>query len=108
MVLALAEGSPVISRRLAIGSAIPRMVEDVAGLEVLAIAGFLKDQIFREVLAIVTDVQASQKDVRRAAVIAVDPESTQAAQLLPGERIGGAGIAPVHVPGVLGEQRAHV
>ena len=37
-----------------------------------------------------------------------EPEDAQARKLVQGKRIGGAGIAPIHIPSVLGEFRAHI
>ena len=83
------------------------MTHDVASLKVSAIGGFLEHQIFGEMRVVVADVQTRKEDLLRPAV-AVGPEHAQAPQLIVRERIGGAGIAPRHVPRVLGEHRAAV
>ena len=43
------------------------MAEDVAALEVLAVAGLLEDQVLGEVRGVVADVEARDEDVLRAA-----------------------------------------
>src|SRR5437773_9202365 len=38
----------------------------------------------------------------------LEPENSELAQLFSGERIGGARVAPAHIPGILQEHRPHV
>src|ERR1043166_3888053 len=73
-------------------------------------------------LRVVTHVHTRDEDVKRTAhgrhgspcsgndtrSVFVDPEYAQVSQLLMGERVGGTGIAPIHIPGIFGEYRAHV
>ena len=45
---------------------------------------------------------------RRGCDVIADPEHAELAELARGQRVGGARIAPRHVPGVLEEDAAHV
>src|SRR2546427_11760107 len=55
--LTLAQRAPVLLRGVAGGVAGPRMMEDVARLEVLSVARLLKDEVLGEVGAVVADAQ---------------------------------------------------
>ena len=48
---------------------------------------------------------ATRDEIRRRLI---KPEDAQATKLFQAKRIGGAGIAPIHIPSVLGEYRAHI
>src|SRR5438046_7031009 len=63
LLLTVAQRAAVVARRIAVRTARPRMMEDVAGLKVLTIARLLKHEILGEVLAVVADVQPSQKNI---------------------------------------------
>lgn len=89
----------------------PGMAKDVARLEVRAIGRFLEHQIFRKVLGIVSDMKPREKYVLAlrkhpfpAAPLRFLPKYAQTAQLFRRQRVGGTGVAPVHVPGILQEQ----
>jgi len=43
--------------------AAPGVLNDEAALEVLGVAGFLKDQVLREVLAVIAEVEAGDEDL---------------------------------------------
>src|SRR5205807_270313 len=86
----------------------PRMTEHVASLEIRAIARLLEHEIFGKVRVVVTDVQPRQEHARWLAVAAVDPEDAEPAQLVVRQRIGGARVAPLHVPRVLEEHGAAI
>src|SRR5213592_358998 len=58
---ALAQLARVVARRGAVGRSRPRMMQNVARLEVAAVAGLLEDEIFREVLAVVADMQPGEE-----------------------------------------------
>src|SRR5436190_4973629 len=93
-------------RRAASLVAGPRMAQDVAALEVRPVAGLLEHEILGEVRAVVPHVQAGEENVRcLAAAVAVAPEHAELPQLVAGERVGGAWIAPPLIPGVLEEHR---
>ena len=51
------------ARALAVGFAFPRMPQHVAALEVFAIARLLEDEVFREMLAVVANVQPREENV---------------------------------------------
>src|SRR3954463_16483837 len=99
------------------------MPQHVTALEVCAVAGFLEDEILREMLAVVAHVQPREEDILRAAARRdgskatararpgtpgfADPKDAELPQLLGRERLGRTRVAPVHVPRVLGEEHAH-
>src|SRR2546421_7899002 len=105
------------------------MLQDVASLEILLVAGFLEGEILRKGPGAVAQVQAGENDLgrstdrpqngrrqgsrpgnaspesgtdSRSGARLVEPEDSEGAQLLGRERIGRAGIAPSHGPDVLG------
>jgi hypothetical protein len=87
-----------------------RVPDDVSPLEVLSVRRFLEDEVLGEVRLVVADVEARHEDVRSAAPRLgrfVQPEDPERLQLLAREWIGGARIAPAHVPGVLEKDRLH-
>ena len=101
----------------------PWMAQDIAGLEVGAIVGFLEHQVLGKGLRRVAHVQACQHHGRSGARalqdacagcdfdrtgLGVEPEHASRAQLLGRQRIGGTRIAPAHVPEILGERDAVV
>ena len=57
--------------------ALPRMPQDVAPLEIGAIARLLEDQILREMIAVVANMQARDEDVLRAADAARDARAAR-------------------------------
>src|SRR5262249_21051472 len=48
--------------RLALNLSLPRMLQDVASLEIVAVAGLLEDEILGEARGVVADVEASHED----------------------------------------------
>ena len=90
------------------------MSKDVAPLKVLAVARFLEHEILREVLAVVANVKPCDEGVRRPGFAAaspaqlVEPEHAELSQLVAGQGVRGAGIAPGHVPRVLEKHAPHV
>src|SRR5258707_8591106 len=62
-------------------------------------------------LLVVAQVQAGEKYVAASGRIVsspIEPEDSKLPQLVRGERVGGAGVAPRHVPGVLEEDGTHL
>src|ERR1700759_1121396 len=62
-------------------------------------------------LRVVAQVKAGEEYVPRSGRVTpflIEPEDTQLTELVGGKRIGGAGIAPAHVPGVFEKNGAHV
>ena len=60
---ALGQRPAVVAGLCALRLALPRVAQDVAALEVLAVAGLLEDQVLGEVLAVVAHVEAGEEDV---------------------------------------------
>src|SRR6266542_4885088 len=108
LLLSRAQVAPVLPRRVARCRACPGVMEDVARLEVLRVAGLLKDEVLGEVRAVVADVQPRDERRRAAASLARPPPDAELAQLRVRERFGSARVAPLAVPGVLEEDRAHL
>src|SRR5262245_173209 len=83
--LPVAQVAAVVPRGGTVTRPGPRMVEDVAGLEVAAVAGLLEHQILGEVRAVVAAVQAGREGGLRAARVgcfAGQPEDAELFQLL--------------------------
>ena len=110
LLVLLRQLAAILRRRLAGGVARPGVAQDEAPLEVLAVGGLLEHQVLGEVRGVVAQVETGEEDVLGAGLAdpRVVPEDAELPQLVGGERIGRAGIAPAHVPGVLEEQRPHV
>src|SRR5688572_6957506 len=92
-------------------AAAPGMAEHVASLEIVAVLGLLQHEILGERLARVADVEARQHDglgALTAPGIVGSPGDAGLPQFHHLEWIGGAGIAPGHVPEILGEDDAVV
>src|SRR5262249_60882553 len=102
--MALDERPPIVAGGAAGGASGVGMPQHVTSLEIAPIAGLLKDQVIRKVRIVVADVQPGEERVGGAvARVAVAPEDAEPAELVARQWIGGAGVAPSHVPGVLGE-----
>ena len=129
----------IVLRVLAcVGVALPRLVQNVARLEILPVARLLEHQVFGERLFRIANVQAREHHRRGASrytgcdgtgaahrrghrrhrgrrrrghrnrrlCIVRDPEHAGRSQLVFRKWIGGAGIAPAHVPEIFGERDA--
>src|SRR3954463_4301858 len=103
MFLSFAELAPVDGGCIAVAG-ICRMVEDVTRLELTLIARLLKNEILGEGLAVIADVQPREEDIAAG----IEPEDAELPQLVVRKRLGRAGIAPAHVPGVFEKNRAHL
>src|SRR5260221_5263812 len=93
LLLPVAHGAAISGDSFALRLAGPGMVEDVAGLEVRPVAGRLEDEVLREMLAVVADVEAGEGGIRASPAATVgsgggillgEPESAQTVQLVAG------------------------
>lgn len=112
--IAVRQGMPIAVTGGASGGALPRMLQDVAALEILPILGLHEGEILREMRGVVAHVETRHERVgtgRRLeglVVFARDPARAQLDEFLVLQRFGGTGIAPAHVPGIFQEHRTHV
>ncbi len=81
MLLALAHRLDVLPTCLAVEFACEGVLHDVAPLEVLALVGDGKHEVFGELLGCVAYMEPGQKDVGRPHVLIVKPEDPGLAQL---------------------------
>ena len=67
----------------ALAGSLPGMMEDVSGLIVVLVAGGLKDEIVREMRAVVSHVKTRDECIRlRAGAAVAEPENAELFQLV--------------------------
>ncbi len=84
------------------------MAHHIAALEIAAVLGLEQAQVLREAVGVIAGVEPGHEDVLRARLrqrACIDPEDTELAQLLRAQGIGGARVAPAHVPGIFHHHR---